>query len=415
MGTTAGELATEGVNAPVVASSVRDAGHRPSARQAGSGTLRREVHFIVYITLRHNCLPGRRQRLGSMAATDTGLLPCLLRLRMLRKCGRAICLCQRDDRAERVRAAVPFSTAAEAAAWWEACREAAPCARVTDAQLSFAFTTAAAVKRLVLARRMPAPCSASGYVPALRVHFVGADITEGATPASVVDGLRPLLLVLAAGWPAVHILLAGPGVAGVAARMRGRPAVVRPLDGVHREFWCVRPARACCRSFMVGADRMRARASVLLRADAGLYHELGKQSWFTAPHVLCTYNSGFWGTSAAPCLTPQLHSSTGDPRAPACSLHALAGYDSWVPTLRYLARCTRHPCVSTAYNALEAEDDEDVLEEAGISCWVWPPEPNPHASAVAHEPQPPMYRTLTDNAVWQCFTGNVKRGLGKAD
>lgn len=100
------------------------------------------------------------------------------------------------------------------------------------------------------------------------------------------------------------------------------------------------------------------------------------------------------------------------------------GYDSWPPSLLAMARVG--PVVVTAYNMLEADDDQGALEDYcratggdatdspdPLLAWVWEPELNPHGSRVERDHPEPELRErgvrLADNAAWQCLIATGKR------
>jgi len=118
---------------------------------------------------------------------------------------------------------------------------------------------------------------------------------------------------------------------------------------------------------------------------SGAYHELPALSQNYPPDLCIAFNAGIWG------------------------------YDYWLPTLDYIAfgMSKAVPFVITAYNAMEADDDEDriitELSERHVGKenlrikWLWGVETNPFHSNISR-PSTHTGETLTENACWICFT-----------
>jgi hypothetical protein len=188
----------------------------------------------------------------------------------------------------------------------------------------------------------------------LCVHVVGADAVEAprggrAAPRGAeafLRAMRPLaeLLEQHSRLACLELVLVGPNV----------PAA---LAGSAAE------------------ERGGALRQVLLRVrvESGFYHDAAP-SLGPRPALAVLFNAGLWG------------------------------YDSWVPTLERL-HADRTVTVVTSYNALEAEDDEDVVARTRNFCWLWRREPNPYAS-LRHRPSGIEGRSCADNCFWQCFAAD---------
>ena len=303
--------------------------------------------------------------------------------------------------------AMPFKDTASALVWWEGARGSlaetlGTPPKVSAAQFSFSLTASAAVRRLALSGLIPCTLGDHSAKPgdeaALSIHMLGADVVEGTTEASIVVGFLPLFLALAPVWPRLSLTLCGPGLSTL---FDGGVRELRPLGKVHPDFVYVTGVAvvALHRPVWHAAHTSCCDFRCNLQVVSGLYHELATQAWFTQPHVAFMFDSGFWGGCAA-----HRHAASVRGNIACCGV---AGYDSWVPTLELLAKASSHPCVSTSYNMEEAEDDRDVVADAGFKTWVWEPAPNAFASSERNVPQPPMYRELVDNCVWQCFHGTA--------
>lgn len=244
------------------------------------------------------------------------------------------------------------------------------------ARLSRSLTMVAALRALAAARALPAATRGP-----LVLHVAGADFTEGRSVAACVACFRPLLEHLAAA--AAALGPAGDGGLKVVLQLSGPGVAV--------------PAGAHDAGVVDGVN-------VQVMATTQLCHEaLAPESplrW-PAPHAVFAFDAGVWG------------------------------YAEWVPSIRFL-RDLAVPVVVTAYNAIEADDDEDAIAAAGVAptAWVWTPRANPFASgktSLGPPITPPssedevegggacsvgdggrrVRRVLADNSCWQCFCGAV--------
>ena len=124
-----------------------------------------------------------------------------------------------------------------------------------------------------------------------------------------------------------------------------------------------------------------------VRYSAAMYHELSAAERGPDPHVAVAFQGGLYG------------------------------YDAWVPTLQLVVAEIGSPLLVTSYNLAEAEDDEEVINDAlgTAASWLWAPQANPwrsllnerelrrrppasHAAAQAA----PALPALLENAAWQC-------------
>jgi hypothetical protein len=184
----------------------------------------------------------------------------------------------------------------------------------------------------------------------LCVHVIGADAVEaprgGRGAEAFLRTMQPLaeLLELHSRLACLELVLVGPNVP---AELAGAAAEERG-----------------------GALR---RMLLRVRIESGLYHDAAP-ALGPRPALAVLFNAGLWG------------------------------YDSWVLTLERL-HADRTVTVVTSYNALEAEDDEDVVARTRPFRWLWQREPNPYAS-LRRRPSGIEGRSCADNCFWQCFAAD---------
>ena len=223
----------------------------------------------------------------------------------------------------------------------------------------------------------------------LRCHVLGADHREGRSIEEAAAVFGPLCVLLRASrWSAVHLLLCGPNCF---------------LEGARKDVWHdVLPPP--------GTPENEPRLKLCFSSE--VYDECAGAR--EAPHVAIAFNAGLWG------------------------------YDSWASSVRAVLR-SESPLVITSYNELEADDDQETLEEwanegasncaggevpsfiesaytsrveynawaeaqrsvrsGGQPCpwrWVWAPAVNPWGSLVA-EPRAVVLHFQYENHSTQCL------------
>ena len=142
---------------------------------------------------------------------------------------------------------------------------------------------------------------------ALRCHLLGADHREGRTIEESAAVFAPLCVLLRGRrWSEVRLLLCGPNCG---------------LDGARKDVWHDAPR---------SADVPENEPRLKLCYSSAVYDECAAAH--DTPHVAIAFNAGLWG------------------------------YDSWASSVRAVLR-SECPLVITSYNELEADDDQETLED----------------------------------------------------
>eukprot|EP00928_Gymnodinium_smaydae_P067923 TRINITY_DN50938_c0_g1_i1.p1 TRINITY_DN50938_c0_g1~~TRINITY_DN50938_c0_g1_i1.p1 ORF type:complete len:302 (+),score=27.53 TRINITY_DN50938_c0_g1_i1:50-955(+) len=238
------------------------------------------------------------------------------------------------------------------------------------ARNSWSLTIYAALERLGLL-----PAQSKGTQERLLLHVLGVDSREGRTPAEVAACFSQLAQLLAGQCSAIELVLVGPNVL---------------FEGSH-EFRLsdIASHSAECDSPLL-----------LIHFGTGLYHEVARNHgsirssvWAARPVARFCMNAGLWG------------------------------YDSWLETLDMIVCSADHraPLIVTSYNAHEAEDDLDVLEQLELQCtdeqqtkrrlsdtidWLWKPEPNPFRSFRVRQGDGSR-QPQQENLYWQCIKADA--------
>jgi hypothetical protein len=224
-------------------------------------------------------------------------------------------------------------------------------------QESRAHTVYAALQRLNLLSEDDR-VGAGGCGSVLRIDIIGADHREGNNPPATMAVFAPLCARLAGTrWSVLELLLCGPNCRGKAGEstvpelVAGGTAAAVPKVRVHYSQLPYEAHLAMASGAMAdGGDLPRA-------------------------HLAVAFNAGVWG------------------------------YDSWRPCIEAACADSSCPLVITAYNELEAEEDEDTLCSWGVSSFVWPPEANPCRSHVQEPRAGAQPHPQYENASWMCIRG----------
>lgn len=154
---------------------------------------------------------------------------------------------------------------------------------------------------------------------------------------------------------------------------------------------------------------------VSLVARKGMHHDVLQDSTVPPPDATFFFNPGFWGESTRLTLHNTHAHTASHPSIPVNALpHNQSGYDSWLPTLRFMAANVVTPCCSTSYNGLEADDDWGTLEDdAGFketpgAAWILEPCENAFASDKEEVAPGSTVEVLRDNWWWQIWHGATK-------
>lgn len=235
---------------------------------------------------------------------------------------------------------------------------------------------------------------------------LGADFREGTKEADVLDTFWPMALSLSQRTMStstdvvVRVLLIGPNIpkckTGTCRRSgrvgNGRDEAARDIDrivelrvdsahGLFHEVWREiekeKERGTCATSGGDGCDMLR---DIQLRCQ-----DFSKEICRSSRAILaCAFDAGIWG------------------------------YDSWIPTIRLVCATLKIPLVVTSYNALEAEDDADILRDIEGTKVLWESVPNPHGSLVEWRS---VYagEVQSDNAMWHCLIPDSACNEGALD
>ncbi|DBA00024.1 TPA: hypothetical protein N0F65_002027 [Lagenidium giganteum] len=185
---------------------------------------------------------------------------------------------------------------------------------------------------------------AANSLQELTVHLVGADHREGNTGEETAKIFELLFQFLQQeeNVHCINLVLVGPNIA-------------RPLHLLR--YACEADALAVRVQYFVGSFDD--------------YHD--DKELYVRPDLAVCFNAGVWG------------------------------YDEWLPTLRLLVHDLGVPLLITSYNANEASDDEDVLDdEVAPPHWFWRAEKNPFGSLTHRHTRNDFGSVLRENDHWMC-------------
>uniref|UniRef100_A0AAV1T076 Mitochondrial splicing suppressor 51-like C-terminal domain-containing protein n=1 Tax=Peronospora matthiolae TaxID=2874970 RepID=A0AAV1T076_9STRA len=89
-----------------------------------------------------------------------------------------------------------------------------------------------------------------------------------------------------------------------------------------------------------------------------------------------------------------------------CFNAGIWGYNEWLPAIQLVLKDVQVPLLVTSYNADEAGDDEDVLDEMKLGEWLWRPEKNPWGATTPRATNNADAKVLKENDYWMCLTGS---------
>ncbi|KDO32911.1 hypothetical protein SPRG_02603 [Saprolegnia parasitica CBS 223.65] len=183
----------------------------------------------------------------------------------------------------------------------------------------------------------------------LVLHIVGADQREGTSVHATLKVFEVLLAAFGSadhGYDELVLVLIGPNVE---QRLHGTAAT----------------------SAIPGSDK-----SVCVVYASELWSEHLAGPTYVSPSAIFCFNAGVWG------------------------------YDDWLPTFALMmAEEPKTPIVITSYNALEAIDDADCLDDLEMDfVWRWRHEANAFLCLTQRATQHTLPdRVLNENHSWQCI------------
>ncbi|OQS02618.1 hypothetical protein THRCLA_05018 [Thraustotheca clavata] len=186
----------------------------------------------------------------------------------------------------------------------------------------------------------------------LVLHIVGADYREGNSAAETLRVFEQLIAAfghveqLDHGYTELVLVLVGPNVE---QRLHGT-VHTSPIEGTGKSVRLIYGSEIWS-SYLAGQNYM-------------------------VPSAIFCFNAGVWG------------------------------YDEWIPAFQLMMQEAIHtPIIITSYNALEASDDADCLEDIEIPfVWRWKHEPNPFLCLKQRASQHTLAdRVLKENSCWQCI------------
>ncbi|GLD99380.1 hypothetical protein PINS_up008099 [Pythium insidiosum] len=193
----------------------------------------------------------------------------------------------------------------------------------------------------------------------LTIHLVGADHREGNSMAEtmlIFERLFQYLAVEDGRYTLLRLVLVGPNIAAKlhhSSQTTTHSDMREPLS-VHQPLASIEVAL----SYYVGS----------------FDDYYGETAQYVRPDLAVCFNAGIWG------------------------------YDQWLPTLQLLVHTIQTPLLVTSYNAHEASDDEDVLDDSvGPPRWYWRAEKNPFGSLLHRSTRNDFGSILRENDYWMCL------------
>ncbi|KAJ0406065.1 hypothetical protein ATCC90586_002947 [Pythium insidiosum] len=241
-------------------------------------------------------------------------------------------------------------------------------------QATRALTLIECLKRLQHATQRDDAASAAvsaelAALPAsvLTIHLVGADHREGNSMAEtmlIFERLFQYLAVEDGRYTLLRLVLVGPNIA---AKLHHSSQTATHSD--------MRPP--------VSLNQPLASIDVALSYYVGSFDDYyGETAQYVRPDLAVCFNAGIWG------------------------------YDQWLPTIQLLVHTIQTPLLITSYNAHEASDDEDVLDDSvEPPRWYWRAEKNPFGSLLHRSTRNDFGSILRENDYWMCLGPNQVPGI----
>uniref|UniRef100_M4BKS4 Mitochondrial splicing suppressor 51-like C-terminal domain-containing protein n=1 Tax=Hyaloperonospora arabidopsidis (strain Emoy2) TaxID=559515 RepID=M4BKS4_HYAAE len=192
----------------------------------------------------------------------------------------------------------------------------------------------------------------------LTIHILGADYREGNSGAATFEVFRAFTEHVAARTrlTLLQLVLVGPNVSRTLHLEEFTQTCLVPVSDTGEATTCDVRIR-----YFVGSFEA--------------YFQDKAQVW--KPDLVVCFNAGIWG------------------------------YNEWLPAIQLVLKDVQVPLLVTSYNADEAGDDEDVLDEMKLGEWLWRPEKNPWGATTPRATNNADAKVLKENDYWMCLTGSL--------
>ncbi|KAG7398158.1 hypothetical protein PHYBOEH_011567 [Phytophthora boehmeriae] len=188
----------------------------------------------------------------------------------------------------------------------------------------------------------------------LTIHLLGADHCEGNTGQETFEVFKRFSQYVATETyvTALHLVLVGPNISS--------------------KLHLTRVSKTCTANDESNGRTCQVEASYFVGDFEDYFAD---KTLYCKPDLVVCFNAGIWG------------------------------YDQWLPAIRLVLNEVRVPLLVTSYNANEAGDDEDVLDELNPAIWLWRAEKNPRGACTPRATNNEDGSVLKENDYWMCLSG----------